>query len=107
MLYDPKWEKPLPDIYSLESFSAWLAKQPPRKKYDYSGITNCAVAQYLRAHDIEFDYVTNAQIKSYGWFDIVNAGYGYTFGDAAKRAERKLHGPASRRLWRRFIKLFQ
>jgi len=57
--------------------------------------------------NIEFDYVTNAQIKSYGWFDIVNAGYGYTFGNAAKRAERKLHGPAFQRLWRRFIELFQ
>src|ERR1700676_290479 len=47
MLYDPKWEKPA-DVFSLESLTAWLEKQPEDKTYNYMNCDGeCLFGQYI------------------------------------------------------------
>lgn len=81
-------------IYSLENFAAWLAQQPPEKVYHYTDPTNCAAAQYLKAHGVEAYSayaLTGVDLKELGWYGIVMKGRtSDTFGRASKRAQSVL-----------------
>lgn len=69
MLYDPKWEQKTEtkaDPFTLDSFIAWLEKQPAKKTYCYTSTGHCLIAQYLKhlGH-------TNISVAGYGkwWSD--------------------------------------
>ena len=51
MLYDPKWANDT--IYSIQSFIAWLEKQPRGINYDWFDISDCVVCKYLKAKGLE------------------------------------------------------
>jgi hypothetical protein len=100
MLYDKKWdEKQKLDIYSLESFAAWLDQQPRDKEYDYGDSQNCASAQYLKYHNVSKYALSPNDLRKLDWHDIVysvdrcfpiGVDANLTFGDAADRAHNKL-----------------
>lgn len=41
----------------LKEFTAWVAAQPPRKRYDFADTRKCALAQWARQH-FSAPYVT-------------------------------------------------
>ena len=80
MLYDPKW-----DVFTIESFAAWLETKPENESYNFTEADNCAAAQYLKAKGIKNYNISVFQLRELGWFDIVNA-YPWTFGAASRHA---------------------
>lgn len=92
MLYDPKWNR---NIYSKESFVAWLGLQPPDDTYDFCDMYNCASAQYLLSHGVT-DYALHCEeLTALGWLKIVHgaaaySGGFYTFGAAYLRGMKEL-----------------
>jgi len=108
MLYDPskEYKAPVKDIWTLESFSAWLDTQDPAKKYMFAIPQNCAVTQYLNAYGITGSdaWLDPDQLRELGWLDIVyycnvEISDGHTFGVTAKRARRALR-------WQKAMKVF-
>ena len=109
MLYNPKWEV----IYTTKNLADWLSKQPKRKTYNFADSSNCAVAQYLKAHGVK-EYqlsVYSLQAKmlgethsmeSLGWRDILNNGK-YTFGEAARLARWAAKTDVWHRFWQRVL----
>jgi hypothetical protein len=98
MLYDPKWNR---DIYSKESFVAWLGTQPPDEEYDFTKMFECATAQYLKVHGIAHHGLNSTELDTLGWIRIVhprpalarpgNFTCGdYTFGAAYLRGMKEL-----------------
>jgi hypothetical protein len=97
MLYNPKWNAPGTDIFSLDSLIAWLEKQPAEREYDYVDGRVCMMNQYLSAHGIRVagvaaDYY-RAEPLSYvrvplphSFIDIALRGPA-TFGAALARAK--------------------
>lgn len=87
MLYDPRWEVQGPDVFSLESFADWLARQPKHAAYRFVEPNNCAAAQYLRAQGIENNSLSCDRLRELRWIDVVSTGGTHdTFGHAARRA---------------------
>jgi len=93
MLYDPKWEKPKADVFSLEGLIAWLEKQPADEVYDWYDIDGCVLCQYLQgaggyAEPAAYPGLTLSTIKNWGqqgYFEICGTAP-FTFGAALVRA---------------------
>lgn len=90
MLYDPKWEKPKIDLYDTKNFAAWLQTQPKNKRYEFTSVRHCAVAQYLQANGVsERDSIMDGEtMDRLGWTEIVILAK--TFGRAAMNARLSL-----------------
>lgn len=93
MLYDPKHAS----IYTVEHFARWLAAQPKRQRYDFGSARNCAAAQYLKTHGVTRYMLDHGSLRAYGWLEIVR-NPPYTFGAAARRANRIVNGTLIGRL---------
>lgn len=99
MLYDPKWEvKIKPDTFSLESFIAWLEKQP-EGIYCFSDWGECLLAKWLhsidpQSHQIkgENGYIYSVNGIAIDTFRFKNIVWcePRTFGGALKRAKAEL-----------------
>jgi hypothetical protein len=94
MLYDAKrWDKTKTDPLSLDSFIAWLEKQPASKEYCYFDSADCLIAKWLRAQSIAHFSLSGKEVA------MLFGGNGkeiiqdrpWTFGAALKRA-RKVAG---------------
>ena len=72
--------------FTLESFVAWLEKQPPTKTYDYGDIYNCLLCQYF--HSTGFTNACGGTIRGirlFGYDDSKqNDGDTYNHGDYMK-----------------------
>lgn len=55
----------------LSEFVSWVAAQPPRKRYEFKDVKQCALAQFARAH-------FHAQYVSGGVYTFAHGEYANT-----------------------------
>jgi hypothetical protein len=87
LLYNPKWKTKTTTPPSYNGFIAWLAAQPPGKKYNFYDVNNCVVARYLQEMGEKRYALDGAEIRTFlqGNLHVVTTTP-WTYGAALRRA---------------------
>ncbi len=68
---------------SIEAFAEFCERKPARQKYDFCDAKNCALAQFLKAADVQnFELATHEIPSAFRWQIQLGS---WTFGALAKR----------------------
>lgn len=106
MLYDKRWDDKVAYGISLRGLIAWLEKQDPKQRYEYTDPYRCVLGQYLQSFGLSeqdsFVDFGNRPDKTgpQAWLHFIAYGYGpdtdpnsrpeQTFGAALERSRRVL-----------------